>query len=99
MHCPPTGAFRMVKSSDESFFKLYLVNCYIIPQLKVGISLCYPPAIMYLCLHCQQSTVYRQQSMVKDVRDLKDVRDPKDVKDPKAPKDSPSYKHLENHEL
>ena len=22
--CPPTGAFRMVKSSDESFFKLYL---------------------------------------------------------------------------
>ena len=32
MHCPPTGAFRMVKSSDESFFKLYLVNCYIIPQ-------------------------------------------------------------------
>ncbi len=22
--CPPTGAFRMVKSSDKSFFKLYL---------------------------------------------------------------------------
>ena len=79
-------------------------NTYIITQLKVGISLCYPPAIMYLCLHCQQTTdngqrttdnsqqttVNRQQSMVKDVRDLKDVRDPKD---------SPSYKHLENHEL
>jgi hypothetical protein len=39
---------------------------------------------------------------VKDVRDpklLKDVKDPKDLKDLKAPKASPSYKHLENHEL
>ena len=30
MHCPPTGAFRMVKSFDESFFNYIWVNCYII---------------------------------------------------------------------
>jgi hypothetical protein len=37
--------------------------------------------------------------MVKDVRDPRDLKDVRDPKDLKAPKASPSYKHLENHEL
>ena len=38
--CPPTGAFRMVKSSDVSFFNYIWVNCYIIAKINEPVLRC-----------------------------------------------------------